>query len=106
MHIKGQELPMHDPRGSRVWALSYATSPTGANHIEAPHDTSFLTDARCLKAAKPAGVLEPVQPWSWGPEKFVSCSHPGHLNSFNSMGVCNFAAARTQLFLLDCWPRR
>jgi aldehyde:ferredoxin oxidoreductase len=71
MHIKGQELPMHDPRGKQGLSLSYAVSPTGADHIEAPHDTSFLSEGPALQAAKPAGVMEPVP----------------------SLGVCNFAAA-------------
>ena len=29
LHVKGQELPMHDPRGKKGLALAYALSPTG-----------------------------------------------------------------------------
>ena len=94
MHIKGQELPMHDPRGKQGLSLSYATSPTGADHIEAPHDTSFLTDGPALKAAKPAGVMEPVPALEMGPRKVRQFVHTQAIwNSFNSLGVCNFAAA-------------
>ncbi len=32
---------MHDPRGKAGLALSYAASPTGADHVRAPHDTPF-----------------------------------------------------------------
>ncbi|KXB07880.1 hypothetical protein AKJ56_02205, partial [candidate division MSBL1 archaeon SCGC-AAA382N08] len=39
MHVKGQEIPMHEPRGKKALALSYATSPRGANHMEVVHDT-------------------------------------------------------------------
>lgn len=39
--IKGQELPMHDPRGKKGLGLSYATSPRGATHVEGMHDTVF-----------------------------------------------------------------
>ncbi|MBS3787114.1 aldehyde ferredoxin oxidoreductase family protein [Candidatus Bipolaricaulota bacterium] len=39
--IKGQELPMHDPRGKKGFGLSYATSPRGATHVEGMHDTVF-----------------------------------------------------------------
>jgi len=39
MHIKGQEIPMHEPRGKVGLALSYATTPRGASHLEGFHDT-------------------------------------------------------------------
>jgi len=39
--LKGQELPMHDPRGKKGLGLSYATSPRGATHVEGMHDTVF-----------------------------------------------------------------
>lgn len=39
--IKGQELPMHDPRGKKGFGLSYATSPRGGTHVEGMHDTVF-----------------------------------------------------------------
>jgi len=50
MEIKGQELPMHDPRGKTGQGLSFALSPTGADHVEAPL-------VLCL------GADPPVQPW-------------------------------------------
>ena len=101
MHIKGQELPMHDPRGKHGLTLSYATSPTGADHIEAPHDTSFLTDNLMLKAAKPAGVLEPSSALELGPRKIRQFVHTQQIwNFFNSLGVCNFAAAPYTAFPL------
>jgi aldehyde:ferredoxin oxidoreductase len=101
MHIKGQELPMHDPRGKQGLTLSYATSPTGADHIEAPHDTSFLTDNLMLKAAKPAAVLEPTSAAELGPRKIRQFVHTQQIwNFFNSLGVCNFAAAPYTAFPL------
>ncbi len=48
LHIKGQELPMHDPRGKTGQGLSFAVSPTGADHVRAPHDTPFqAAGTRC-----------------------------------------------------------
>ena len=41
MVVKGQELPMHEPRGKRALALAYSTSATGADHMEAPHDPFY-----------------------------------------------------------------
>jgi len=39
MVIKGQEIPMHEPRGKVGLGISYATSPRGATHLEGFHDT-------------------------------------------------------------------
>jgi aldehyde:ferredoxin oxidoreductase len=36
MHVKGLEMPMHDPRAFKSWALGYATSNRGACHTYAP----------------------------------------------------------------------
>ena len=35
-HIKGLELPMHDPRSFASWAVSFGTASRGACHIQAP----------------------------------------------------------------------
>jgi aldehyde:ferredoxin oxidoreductase len=101
MHIKGQELPLHDPRGKKGLVLSYATSPTGADHIEAPHDTSFLSETPMLYAANPAGVLEPMPAAELSPRKVRLFAHTQHIwNFFNSLGICNFAAAPYSAFTL------
>jgi aldehyde:ferredoxin oxidoreductase len=44
MHVKGQELAMHEPRARRGLGLSYATSPRGAVHTDTPNDPSFERD--------------------------------------------------------------
>jgi len=41
VHIKGQEVPMHEPRGKKGLAISYATSNRGACHLQAEHDDIF-----------------------------------------------------------------
>lgn len=41
MHVKGQEVPAHEPRGKWLVGLGYAVSPTGADHLQAAHDTFF-----------------------------------------------------------------
>jgi aldehyde:ferredoxin oxidoreductase len=94
MHIKGEELPMHDPRGKQGLALGYALSPTGADHIEAPHDSLLTTDNWVSREAKPVGVIEPMSAMELGPKKIHQFACTQHIFSFfNSLGVCNFAAA-------------
>ena len=33
VHVKGLEIPMHDPRAFFSWAVNYATSPRGGCHL-------------------------------------------------------------------------
>jgi len=41
IHIKGIEVPMHDPRGKKGMGLAYATSFKGADHESSMHDETF-----------------------------------------------------------------
>ena len=66
LHVKGKEIPMHEPRGKTGLALQYALSPSGADHLQAAHDPSF---ERSVEEIKPLGILETVDRLSLGPEK-------------------------------------
>jgi aldehyde:ferredoxin oxidoreductase len=102
-HIKGQEIPMHDPRGKTGVGLSFALSPTGADHIEAPHETPFQATGALLDQIAPLGILEPIDPLSLGPDKVRAFAIFQRVWSlYNSLGVCNFVAA--PLFALT-FPR-
>jgi len=63
-HVKGQELPMHDPRGKGMLAISYATSDTGADHTRMEHDTHFTPEAPALfkELARPIALFEDMEP--------------------------------------------
>lgn len=73
MHVKGQELPMHEPRLKRGLAIGYAVSPTGADHCHSLHDMGLVnaSDEGMLKAGflTSVGVVEPMPIESLGPEK-------------------------------------
>ncbi|MCR4398679.1 MAG: aldehyde ferredoxin oxidoreductase family protein [Firmicutes bacterium] len=61
MHVKGQELPMHDPRGKTGVGIGYATADHGADHMTAGHDPAFTeAGAYGMLTCKPLGILEPV----------------------------------------------
>jgi aldehyde:ferredoxin oxidoreductase len=93
-HIKGQELPMHEPRGKRGNALSFATSPTGADHVESPHDVLFTNiDPKGNHPFSIFGLLEPLKPLDMGAKKVRAFCY-GQLvwSLYNSLGMCNFAA--------------
>jgi aldehyde:ferredoxin oxidoreductase len=57
VNVKGQEIPMHDPRLKRALGLGYAVSPTGADHMHNIHDTMMANDFG-LARLKPLGILE------------------------------------------------
>jgi len=90
--IKGQEIPFHDPRGKTGVGLSYAVSPTGADHIEAPHEVTFQGGAVSL--VQPLGVMEPPQPLLLDDNKVVYFKQ-GQLtwSMNNTLGICNFTVA-------------
>jgi aldehyde:ferredoxin oxidoreductase len=46
--IKGQELPMHEPRGKKGLGLSYAVSNRGACHLQSEHD-DFFEDQKWIR---------------------------------------------------------
>jgi aldehyde:ferredoxin oxidoreductase len=93
LHIKGQELPMHDPRGKTGQGLSFALSPTGADHVEAPHDTPFAAPGPMMGRVAPLGLLEPVSALDLGAAKVRNYTYLQFVWSlYNSLGVCNFVA--------------
>lgn len=61
LHVKGQELPMHDPRGKVGVGLGYAVSDTGADHLTAAHDTLLQNpNSGSFKAAMELGLKEAI----------------------------------------------
>ncbi len=57
MQIKGQELPMHEPRGKVGMGLGYAVSEIGADHLTAPHDPLVANpESAGFKGAQPLGI--------------------------------------------------
>jgi aldehyde:ferredoxin oxidoreductase len=93
LHIKGQELPLHDPRGKIGVGMSFAISPTGADHVRAPHDTPFQAPGPMMGRISPLGLLEPVPARELGPRKARNFTYLHFVWSlYESLGVCNFVA--------------
>lgn len=86
MHIKGHEIPMHEPRGKKGLGISYATSPRGATHLEGQHDTWYTDEP----VAPDIGLTEPQ-------DRFDLKSKPAYAKAFedlssftNSLVMCRF----------------
>ncbi|NPV09989.1 MAG: aldehyde ferredoxin oxidoreductase family protein [Anaerolineae bacterium] len=93
MHVKNQEVPMHEPRGKKGLALSYALSPTGADHVEAPHDPFLETVGMRGSDLEPLGLYEPLDRMDFSFRK-VRAYYLLQLlwGTYNVIGMCNFAA--------------
>jgi len=53
MHVKGMEIPMHEPRGKKGVGLSYATANRGACHLAAVHDAQLDAGRQIPEIALP-----------------------------------------------------
>ena len=88
MQIKGQELPMHDPRGKVGLGIGYATSPTGADHCHNMHDTELVRVNRTMRAL---GIQEGLPATELSPAKVRMFQYLTNLQHFrNSALVCMF----------------
>lgn len=89
VHIKGQEVPLHEPRGKKNVAISYATTPRGACHMETVHDTQFEADNSTPDIGIRVGV--PYTSWKNKPRY---CKILEDLCSFsNSLITCAFTSS-------------
>ncbi len=91
MQIKGQELPMHEPRGMVALGIGYATSPTGADHCHNRHDTGYATEGGGLDELKTLGIQDPLPPLELSPAKvrmFQCVSNWAHFQ--NCAVICMF----------------
>jgi len=102
-HVKGQEVPMHEPRGKKGLALAYATSPTGADHMEAPHDPFYAGfHPESVGGFGPLGLIESLDPLDTGPEKVRAFYYTQQVfNLYNAIGLCDFVGIPLGPFPLD-----
>ncbi len=60
IHVKGQELPMHEPRLKQGLGLGYTISPTGAEHMHNLHDTVIANEGSIAKF-NTFGIFTPLR---------------------------------------------
>jgi aldehyde:ferredoxin oxidoreductase len=59
--VKGQELPMHEPRLKHAMGVGYAVAPVGADHMMNMHDTFYSKGGRSFDRAN-ALIDPPIDP--------------------------------------------
>jgi aldehyde:ferredoxin oxidoreductase len=99
MHVKGKEIPMHEPRWKTGVGLGYAVSPTGADHVQMEHDTCFEDKGFFLDQLSPIGILEPVKSDDLGPRKVRLFTYLQHWWSLgNCIDICLFTTAPVRIW--------
>jgi aldehyde:ferredoxin oxidoreductase len=89
IQVKGQEIPMHEPRLKKGLGLGYAISPTGADHCHNIHDT--VMDAPSYMRLKPLGIYEEAPIFQLTPEKVrVTKTWIEMRVAANSLSICQF----------------
>ncbi len=70
MHVKGLELPLHEPRIKHGLGLGYAVSPTGADHVHNIHDDLYTSaESPFFDRIRALGILEPLPATDLSPAK-------------------------------------
>jgi len=103
LHVKGQELPMHEPRGKYNVGMGYAISEIGADHLVVAHD-GMLANAEGIpfKNAKPLGITEPQSVLSLNNEKMRQFYILEKVTSFEKViGYCFFGPAPRSYIKMD-----
>jgi aldehyde:ferredoxin oxidoreductase len=95
MCVKGQELALHDPRIKAGVGLSYALSTYGADHMNAPHDPSFVDETSfSFQSAKALGIYRPMPATSLSTDKVRAfAALEKFWRMLDSLGLCVFGFA-------------
>ncbi|MGE5559956.1 MAG: aldehyde ferredoxin oxidoreductase family protein [Chloroflexota bacterium] len=90
IQVKGQEVPMHEPRMKFGLGVGYAVSPTGADHCHNIHDTGLAKETG-IKDLAPFGIISPVPVRDLGPEKVRMLTYISNWRHMANCGVyCYF----------------
>jgi len=103
LSVKGQEIPMHDPRVKVGVGLGYAVSSYGADHMTAAHDP-FFTDENSFmfKSMKPLGIYNPMPATAITHDKVRSYMRLENLwRTMDALGLCLFGYAPRGVMTLD-----
>ncbi len=100
--VKGQEVPMHDPRGKYGLSLAYSTTPSGADHVRCPHDLLFEPGKFGVPELFPLGISEGLPGQNLGPEKVRFFYYGSQTwNLFNTLSLCAFTYGPGKVFTMN-----
>jgi aldehyde:ferredoxin oxidoreductase len=85
LHVKGQELPAHDPRSYNAGAVSYATSNRGACHL-----AGFTHAFERLLSMPEIGLEKPLPRMEVQGKGELAAKTQNVMGLFDSLKVCKF----------------
>ncbi len=91
--VKGQELPMHEPRLKAALGVGYAVAPVSADHMMNMHDTGYSYDSDSLRRVNSAAgrPIAPVPPNVLNEDKMQIFHHEVNWAHFQDCAViCQF----------------
>ena len=103
LSVKGQEIPMHDPRVKVGVGLGFAVSTYGADHMTAAHDPLFTDESSfMIKSVKPLGIYKPMHPTEITADKIRNYLRLENLwRMMDALGLCVFGYAPRGVMTLD-----
>jgi aldehyde:ferredoxin oxidoreductase len=93
MTVKGQELPMHEPRLKHAMGVGFAVAPVGADHMMNIHDTDFASEGDKLAQVRAVSgqKIKPLSPKVLNEDKLQIFYHHVNWMHFQDCAVnCHF----------------
>ena len=91
VEVKGQELPMHEPRAKHALGVGYATAPVGADHMMNMHDTGYTAPGDALDRVAAVQKINPLPFNDLGHEKMELFYHEVNWrHSTDCALICHF----------------
>jgi aldehyde:ferredoxin oxidoreductase len=91
MHVKGLEIPMHEPRLKQGQGLHFSVNASGADHSSGSHDTLFAQEGKLLDSWRRVDYAEPVVPAELNARKARFIYQTSWFRAIgNVIGLCNF----------------
>ena len=107
MHVKGEEIPMHEPRYKQGLGLHYSVHATGADHCTGVHDSLMK---EILMGWEIIDVAEPIPSTELSPRKARMIYQVGLWRHMaNTVGLCMFvpwsnSQIRDAMEAITGWP--
>jgi aldehyde:ferredoxin oxidoreductase len=91
IEVKGQELPMHEPRAKHALGVGYAVAPVGADHMMNMHDTGFTQPGDNLERVAEIQRFEPMPFNDLSDQKMELFYHEvNRKHALDSAVICHF----------------
>ncbi len=87
LHVKGLELPMHEPRFKVAQGVGYAVAPVGADHMMNIHDVHYASAGEGVERVNAVYETGPLPPGEMSERKLQLFFHELRWKHFNDCAV-------------------